>query len=203
MSTANTRGLKKRDLFGGAIKACMPANFVDISTVRDIPDHQEIFADDSDRSIIVEILEMESSQSNEKAGLFFFEDLAAANGSTDNKVEECSPLVSTGMVPCIASSEKACANIVIGTQQVAKFRESAKNLIRVFLCNIRLPKFNTDILITLNCPIEISSGSSSAAAMDVAGLSLSSPLDAQQMDLRIFSSVLESFTILNPALFGT
>ena len=46
-------------LFGGAITCAIPGEFDDISSVRQVPDNQEVYVHRSgDVSIIVEILEM-------------------------------------------------------------------------------------------------------------------------------------------------
>jgi hypothetical protein len=47
-----------RDLFGGAIKAKLPSNAVDISDLREVPDNQEgFFNSTTNQSIIIDILE--------------------------------------------------------------------------------------------------------------------------------------------------
>lgn len=48
-----------RELFGGALSIELPSRFVDLSQFRQIPDHQEVFADgNTDQSIIIEINEL-------------------------------------------------------------------------------------------------------------------------------------------------
>ena len=43
-------------LYGGAFSISIPSRFDDASTVRDIPNHQEVFVDgDTDQSIIIEL----------------------------------------------------------------------------------------------------------------------------------------------------
>lgn len=45
-------------LFGGAITAAFPSTFADVSDIRQVPDHQEVYLDkDGYTSIIVEVLE--------------------------------------------------------------------------------------------------------------------------------------------------
>ena len=49
--------LRKQPLFGGAISIACPARFEDVSDVRPVPDHQEVYTDGvTDQSFIVEIL---------------------------------------------------------------------------------------------------------------------------------------------------
>lgn len=46
------------DLFGGALNAALPSTFADVSDIRQVPDHQEVWLDkDGFTSIIFEILE--------------------------------------------------------------------------------------------------------------------------------------------------
>jgi hypothetical protein len=69
----------ERKLFGGAITMTLPASFEDVSTIRQVPDHQEVFVDQlTDMSLIVEILAFEEV-SNEGAAQHFFDDLAQFN----------------------------------------------------------------------------------------------------------------------------
>ena len=46
------------DLFGGALTAALPSSFTDVSDIRQVPDHQEVWIDkDGYTSIVFEILE--------------------------------------------------------------------------------------------------------------------------------------------------
>lgn len=48
-----------RSLFGGAFTCRVPSHYMDVSAVRDIPDHQEVMAEEgpAGRSLIVELLQ--------------------------------------------------------------------------------------------------------------------------------------------------
>ena len=49
---------KLAPLFGGAITASIPATYTDVSAIRQVPDHQEVWLDSEGfTSIVVEILE--------------------------------------------------------------------------------------------------------------------------------------------------
>jgi len=98
--------LTKRELYGGAIILSVPTHWRDVSQVRQVPDHQEVFqdctiADDTSNSsssdkkpssqilplggcMIVEILERQNEISDEDAASFFFHDLAEANRGGDD-----------------------------------------------------------------------------------------------------------------------
>eukprot|EP00842_Homolaphlyctis_polyrhiza_P003278 jgi/Hompol1/3951/HPOL_003411-RA len=61
-STTMTQQLQVslRPLYGGAIVAPVPQNFVDASQLREVPDHQEVYIDmEGDNSMIVELLDLE------------------------------------------------------------------------------------------------------------------------------------------------
>ena len=71
---------ESRQLFGGAITMSLPASFEDVSVIRVVPDHQEVFVDRiSDMSLIIEILGYESEVSDNDAAQHFFHDLAQCN----------------------------------------------------------------------------------------------------------------------------
>mmetsp|Transcript_14900 Transcript_14900/g.20293 ORF Transcript_14900/g.20293 Transcript_14900/m.20293 type:complete len:252 (-) Transcript_14900:129-884(-) len=95
MSTNNS-SLTKQDLFGGAISCSIPSQWRDVSAVRQVPDHQEVYQDCMTISspaaatsadyvgtggcLIVEILQRQDDVSDVDAAKFFFDDLADANG---------------------------------------------------------------------------------------------------------------------------
>ena len=99
--------LVKRGLYGGAMTISIPAEWRDVSDVRQVPDHQEVyqdctFANNSEGGnkssnnnasttnhslqgtggcLVVEILERQDDVSDDDATSFFFNDLANANES--------------------------------------------------------------------------------------------------------------------------
>lgn len=76
-----------RSLYGGAITCDIPSDWCDLSQVRQVPDHQEVYQDCSLETdgagacVIFEILEREGHIRNEEAALYFFDDLADANSA--------------------------------------------------------------------------------------------------------------------------
>jgi hypothetical protein len=96
--------IKRRELFGGAIVIAIPSEWRDVSLVRQVPDHQECYQDctfhDGSEShlkgtggcLIIEILGRENDIKDENAAMFFFRDLAEANGpgcSDDDIIFDC------------------------------------------------------------------------------------------------------------------
>ena len=91
----DNKKFEKRDLFGGAITLSIPSAWRDVSDVRQVPDHQEVYQDctfvststsSSNNSlqgtggcVVVEILERQDDVHDDDASSFFFHDLADAN----------------------------------------------------------------------------------------------------------------------------
>jgi hypothetical protein len=69
-----------RDLYGGAITITLPDSFKDVSDLRPVPDHQEVYLDQhTSASFIIEILNYEDSITNDMAASYYFDDLAQSN----------------------------------------------------------------------------------------------------------------------------
>lgn len=65
--------LEERELFGSGIKILVPKDFKDVSDFRQVPDHQEVFvSNDSDATLIVELLESPSEPSDYELGIKYY-----------------------------------------------------------------------------------------------------------------------------------
>ncbi len=75
---------------------------------------------------------------------------------------------------------------------------------RVFLCDLRLACFGSDVLVTLNAPLRVDPRSSSAEVSGGAPGREDTVASAQQQDddLDIFRHVLRTLVIADPRLFG-
>ncbi|KAI9868427.1 MAG: multicopy suppressor of ts gsp1 [Trichoglossum hirsutum] len=63
-------GYRKVDLFGGAIVVDLPDGYADVSDIRQVPDHQEVYLDkDGFASIIIDITERPDSVTTDEAAL--------------------------------------------------------------------------------------------------------------------------------------
>jgi hypothetical protein len=84
---------------------------------------------------------------------------------------------------------------LVGDQRVAKFKESddAKNTIRIFLANIRLPTVTTDLVISISVPLQINPASSSRDAFQFS--------NSAEIGTELFKGVLETFSIHDCSLF--
>jgi len=179
---------KPADLYGGAIVCELPESFSDVSELRQIPDHQMVFCDSvSDRSVIVEILERKSEISDEQAVTWFLQDLATAN-EAQNATVVSSRALDLEEVPLLPADVRCFVGEA--EQSVSKFNESVTNRLRIRLCAVRLVAQETDILITLNDPVNIDPQSSSADA----------PLAQGSEDF--FARLLKSFKVVNWDLFS-
>lgn len=79
-------------LWGGAVSCSIPRRFDDVSVVRPLPDHQEVYADaDHDQSII---FELNQRCAVEDAGVLmhYFRDLSASNEAVEGTVVEMGEL---------------------------------------------------------------------------------------------------------------
>ncbi|KAK8970990.1 hypothetical protein KSP40_PGU018999 [Platanthera guangdongensis] len=67
----------ERPWFGGAISSVFPLRFQDVSEVREVPDHQEAFADSRrDESLIFELLEFKQEVEDNVSAVWFLSDIA-------------------------------------------------------------------------------------------------------------------------------
>ncbi|KAJ1556232.1 hypothetical protein HK405_004651 [Cladochytrium tenue] len=157
-------------LFGGAIEAWIPKTFVDSSNFRQVPDNQEVFVDlDTDQSIIVDLLQMEHEA--EVPAVFHFWELADANSARDTsrilRVEQLRP---GSDLPLMEPDTQI--TVVIGQQLVSKYRErtpESGNLVNVYVAVLRLPRVETDLVISYNHPVALGRLSSSRLALESAG----------------------------------
>ncbi|WAR15454.1 MOG1-like protein [Mya arenaria] len=177
-------------LFGGAFSLELPVNRNDMSVVRQIPDNQEVFAHpQTDQSLIIELMEeVETQQPDEHAIKTHFEDLATVNGSASSNIIQTEEITPNE----ISLHEAGSCWYILGEQSIAKFKETAKNLVQIHMGLIRVPKYSTDVLITLNDPINISTESSSHHAV---------PTSAVRWNSGDFKRALQSIKLLDPGVF--
>jgi Ran-interacting Mog1 protein len=165
----------QRQMFGGSITCDIPTVWRDVSNVRQVPDHQEVYQSISNDPnmpgpcLVVEILEHQDQCSNSEAAAYFFEDLASANGVTSphDKKFMAVPLP---VSPTLPNNAKACSGI--GTQKISPGldknvggnpRSRNPRWVTVELCVLRLPDVGTDLLITLSQPTDHSDEAESAS----------------------------------------
>ncbi|CAF0993417.1 unnamed protein product [Rotaria magnacalcarata] len=183
----------KHPLFGGAIQAFIPHGAIDASSIRLVPNNQEVFIHaESDQSIIIEILERVNQVSDENAIKYHFDALVEANDAQniqDHIVDKIEAIPISSLIVQRLSS----AWYLSGRQQVSKYHEQAKNLVHIHVCLLRLGgDLATDILISFNDPILISEQSSSNNEQNP---------NASQWTLNDFEQFFRSFDIVDYGLF--
>ncbi|KIO32556.1 hypothetical protein M407DRAFT_241426 [Tulasnella calospora MUT 4182] len=154
VEVASNIRLKVYELFGGAIKMSLPVDLIDASTLRQVPDTQEVFlSKDTDISYIIEVLERVEVNGGVEAVKFHFNALADDNGATKTDIEltEGPKTEQTGPSP---PAQPPCWTLV-GTQQVPKFNKSTEqaDIVKIFLLLWRVDAKQSDVVLTINVPI--------------------------------------------------
>jgi len=141
-------------LFGGALIADLPSTFADVSTIRQVPDNQEVYLDkDGFTSIIFDITERVGLPGSGAAT-----DGAAMTTHLEDIVDSDTDTVkvwSTSDTRFSKLPEGTPAYTLIATQTPSPdpaSRNPAPDFTAIVLNLIRLEKESTDILITINVP---------------------------------------------------
>ena len=160
-----------RAIFGGAATVSLPASFQDVSAVRDVPDTEEVFVDEAERMLAVELLECSDKARGDEAVVDAFREVASWNNAKAAEVESVSAAVAQDVARGLLAPSRATslrADFVatcVGTQRgVVKFHEhdSEGNDVRVWMALARFSKLNCDVLLSLTVPTHFSPESSSA-----------------------------------------
>ncbi len=220
-------------LFGGAIQCNLPSNCsFDLSDVRPVPDHQEVFVTDvsgstSTNMLVFEILERQAQVPDDQAAEYFFKDLRGLNDPSVPKedggvsmLQRCRSVngswdISSLLSRFVASMDgfkidgvgnEIRAYGCIGQHRVRMSPSSLFAFVKVELCVLRLKHVHTDFLITLSQPMP-----------QEEYLRMQQGQQQQQQQCRSgdvscevsydalsesFKSILESFVILDWNLFG-
>ncbi|KAI4175801.1 MAG: hypothetical protein LQ343_001414 [Gyalolechia ehrenbergii] len=147
-----TSNFKATELFGGAVIVNLPDGYADVSDIREVPDHQEIYLDASGfSSIIVEIAERVPQPAADVDALkFHFEDIVDEqdSGRIWHTDVACLPLFPPN-TPCytlLATTTPPPATN--GNIQ----RPLTPTFTAIILTLIRLVPQSTDIVVTINIP---------------------------------------------------
>ncbi|KAL8997073.1 MAG: hypothetical protein Q9169_003563 [Polycauliona sp. 2 TL-2023] len=153
---------KPTDLFGGALTATFPASYADVSNIREVPDHQEIYLDASGySSVIIEIAERVSHPPSDQEALkFHFEDIVDELDTSKIWRTDVAPLPHLPVVqsvdPTLWSPDTPCYTLLATTTppSVTHGNDRAKtpSFTAVLLTLIRLVAQSTDIVVTVNIP---------------------------------------------------
>ncbi|OAY70768.1 ran guanine nucleotide release factor-like [Ananas comosus] len=192
----------ERPLFGGAISSYFPVRFQDISNIREVPDHQEVFADPSrDESLIFELLDLKHEVGDDRSAVWFLRDIAREQDAEETMVLEHSgtlelPGLSCGGAPTIVTT-------AVGQLAISKGRQGreAHNVVQVYLANLRLKEVSTDVLITAYEPIFINPLSESARTVG-AGPTVPAEQSGFLPMAEVFKRAVTSFKVHDWNLFG-
>ncbi|CAI8587870.1 unnamed protein product [Vicia faba] len=191
----------QRPLFGGKISCTFPNRFQDVSEIRQVPDHQEVFADPSrDESLIVELLEFKPDVADNGSAVWFLQDLAREQDAQGTVVIEQSGVhEAPGLM---YNSIPAAVTTAVGQMAISKGRQGreAQNIVKVHLANLRIKGVDTDVLITAYEPIVINPFSESA---DTVGAGMAVPAaQAGCMPMEeVFKLAVTSFKVYDWSLF--
>ena len=124
---------------------------------------------------------------------FHFGSLAHDNDASNTTLEQEPEVTALAHFQGPEGPAGTTATLCWGLQEVAKFKESVEsaNQIRVLVGCIRLRKIETDMVISFNAPVEISTASSSAETVnqEAADAAAEAPPDAAvQLMKRIFAT---------------
>ncbi|CAL0318260.1 unnamed protein product [Lupinus luteus] len=191
----------ERPLFEGKISSTFPHRFQDISNIREVPDHQEVFADPSrDESLIFELLEYKPDVADNGSATWFLQDLAG-----EQDAEGCVVIEQSGVLEAPGLMYRNTLPVIstaVGQMTISKGRQGreAQNLVKVYLANLRLKGVETDVLITAYEPIVINPLSESA---DTVGAGVAVPAaqaGCKPMD-EVFKLAVTSFKVCDWSLF--
>ena len=155
----------------------LPPTYFDVSAIRQIPDHQEVYVDrgaGSDWSVVCEIVEHQGSVHGSEAGAYFWQDLCDANECLETRGwRELSP--ASALAPFLPRQfrepkvEQRCDQVVVccGWQKIppppsgggssgvgsdASGGRVEPHLVFICLAILRLPGVASEVLVTLNAP---------------------------------------------------
>uniref|UniRef100_A0A1J3HTM5 Putative ran guanine nucleotide release factor n=2 Tax=Noccaea caerulescens TaxID=107243 RepID=A0A1J3HTM5_NOCCA len=192
-----------RPLFGGAISTAFPQRFEDVSNIRQVPDHQEVFVDPSrDESLIIELLDFKSEVGDNGSASWFLNDLAREQDAEGFKLIEQSEVIEA---PGLTFRNiPAAVTTAIGEMAISKGRQGreAQNLVRVYVANLRLKGVDTDVLVTAYEPILINPLSESAEAVG-SGLAVPASQSGIMPMCDVIKQSLSTFKVNDWSLFGS
>ncbi|KAK7206030.1 hypothetical protein BZA70DRAFT_275493 [Myxozyma melibiosi] len=198
----STVPLQPTDLYGGAMRISLPEGFIDASTLRQIPDHQEVFVSSNastsqDDSIIIELVERLEKESDKQAVLAHLDEILEINSpgykfgaDLDNRED------SVIQIPSPTALQSSSAYLIVDSRQAQKWATTSSSKpmhLSLALAVIRLTSpTSTDILVTLN------------SGVDTQEHSLSSEEQAALAETlkRLATSIVASLEVRDWGLFG-
>ncbi|XXH01184.1 1,3-beta-D-glucan synthase [Hypoxylon texense] len=147
---------KTTPLYGGALVADLPANFADVSVIRQVPDNQEVYIDkDGFTSIIFDITERvggpgSGPEIDGQALTTHLEDLVG-DGAEGVKVWNTTPTLFSRLDEDIPAYTLIATNMPRDDPK-AKSSSATTDFTAFIITLVRLEREKTDLLITINVP---------------------------------------------------
>ncbi|KAL2494812.1 Mog1/PsbP/DUF1795-like photosystem II reaction center PsbP family protein [Forsythia ovata] len=192
----------QRALFGGSITSTFPIRFQDVSTIRQVPDHQEVFVDPArDESLIFELIDLKANVPDEGSASWFLQDLANEQDAEGTMVLEQSGVFQADGLQY--RNTPAVVTTATGQMGISKGRQGreAQNIVKVYLANLRLKEVGTDVLITAYEPMLINPLSESASTVG-AGMAVPAAQYGCMPMAEVFKLAVSSFKVNDWSLFG-
>ena len=217
-------------LFGGAIATILPVAFEDVSTIRQVPDHQEVFVDrNSEMSFIVELVSYDEDVSDADAPGHYFADLGQCNEAKNVCVDSKGIIPAEARLTPLLTDRTTVRCAITGRQTVSKFRreDAPLEVVQIILVVIRLPHVGTDMLLSVNVPFaedrppigvedvvravnhrspddgsNSSSSSSSSSSTSSSSSSSGSSGDSVAPAISVMATALQSLQVHNWSLFA-
>ncbi|XP_050214792.1 uncharacterized protein LOC126665900 isoform X2 [Mercurialis annua] len=193
----------QRPLFGGAITSSFPLRFQDVSNIRQVPDHQEVFVDPSrDESLIFELLDYKHEVGDNGSATWFLQDLA-----NEQDAEGCTQFEQSEVVETPGFHYRNIPSVIstaVGQMNISKGRQGreAQNIVRVYLANIRLKGVDTDVLVTAYEPVLINPLSESATTVG-AGMAVPAAQSGCLAMSEVFKLAVSTFKVIDWNLFSS
>ncbi|EPY51162.1 ran GTPase binding protein Mog1 [Schizosaccharomyces cryophilus OY26] len=143
-------------LFDGAFRAELPGNFLNASALRQIPDNQEVFLQDSKENLtlILELLEQVEKPQDATVAKFHFDSIAYDNDASESIIWKDTDLSQEDIAGL--NNERAIGTCTFGCQKVfekgKKMTDVASN-VAVLVHVITLQEFETDVVCSVNIPL--------------------------------------------------
>jgi hypothetical protein len=186
----------RRDLFGGALTADIPEDFLDVSDVIPIDDHQEVFSRaSSDESIVIEVLDRVRDVDDASIGRCMFTDMCELNEAIESSLGYEGEDALERRLAGVSTSR-----IVFGTMRASKHRSAYVNDVDVWGCVMRIPRVESEIVIWHARPTRVGDPN---ASVDVRAPSdIDRVREGDHTCSPILLRVIESFRICDWSLFG-
>ncbi|KAL9055386.1 MAG: hypothetical protein Q9162_003583 [Coniocarpon cinnabarinum] len=161
-----TEGYQRTELFGGAMTAELPLSFGDVSTLREVPDNQEVYLHRTQlMSVVFDILERVERpghpiDTDEQALLYHYKDITeeghvreGTESEEESQVWECGQITLPNFGSAI-SAYNLTATQTPHAQPPAAARSGKPpvNFTGILMTLLRLKEQQTDLVISINVP---------------------------------------------------